>query len=215
MKIEKTKIMLVDDHAVVRAGLKRLMENQAGLEVVWEADNGETAYQLLNNNQVDVIVMDLSMPGMGGLETARRILARYPTVKIVIFSMHDNATFAAQVLKAGVKAYVTKTGADSDLLQAVHEVVKGKSYLSPEVAQKIALESMNGEGNPLNVLSAREFEVFRMLTEGLNTEDIGVRLKISHKTVANYHTMIKQKLGVGSPVEMVRVAIRHGVIDGG
>ena len=214
MKIEKTKIMLVDDLAVVRAGLKRLMENQAGLEVAWEADNGETAYQLLNNHQVDVIVMDLSMPGMGGLETARRILGRYPTVKIVVFSMHDNATFAAQVLKAGVKAYVTKTGADSDLLQAIHEVTKGRSYLSPEVAQKIALESMGGDDNPLKMLSAREFEVFRLLTEGVSVEVVGERLKISQKTVSNYYTMIKQKLGANSPIEMVRIAIRHGIIDG-
>ena len=214
MNIEKTKIMLVDDHAVVRAGLKRLMENQAGLEVRWEADNGEAAYQLLTNNQVDVIVMDLSMPGMGGLETARRILSRYPAVKIVIFSMHDNATFAAQVLKAGVKAYVTKTGADSDLLQAISEVVKGRSYLSPEVAQKIALESMGGDDNPLKMLSAREFEVFRLLTEGVSVEAVGERLKISQKTVSNYYTMIKQKLGANSLIEMVRIAIRHGIIDG-
>jgi len=214
MSIEKIKIMLVDDHAVVRAGLKRLMENQTDLEVGLEAENGEAAYQLLSSHQVDVIVMDLSMPGMGGLESARRILGRYPAVKIIIFSMHDNATFAAQVLKAGVKGYVTKTGADSDLLKAIHEVAKGKSYLSPEVAQKIALESMVGEDNPLKMLSAREFEVFRLLTEGVSVEAVGERLKISQKTVSNYYTMIKQKLGANSPIEMVRIAIRHGIIDG-
>ncbi len=214
MSIEKIKIMLVDDHAVVRAGLKRLMENQTDLAVGLEAENGEVAYQLLSSNEVDVIVMDLSMPGMGGLESARRILGRYPTVKIIIFSMHDNATFAAQVLKAGVKGYVTKTGADSDLLKAIHEVAKGKSYLSPEVAQKIALESMVGEDNPLKMLSAREFEVFRLLTEGVSVEAVGERLKISQKTVSNYYTMIKQKLGANSPIEMVRIAIRHGIIDG-
>lgn len=214
MSIEKIKIMLVDDHAVVRAGLKRLMENQTDLEVGLEAESGEVAYQLLSTNQVDVIVMDLSMPGMGGLESARRILGRYPAVKIIIFSMHDNATFAAQVLKAGVKGYVTKTGADSDLLKAIHEVAKGKSYLSPEVAQKIALESMVGDENPLKILSAREFEVFRLLTEGVSVEAVGERLKISQKTVSNYYTMIKQKLGANSPIEMVRIAIRHGIIDG-
>lgn len=214
MNTEKIKIMLVDDHAVVRAGLKRLMENQTDLEVGLEAENGEAAYQLLSTNQVDVIVMDLSMPGMGGLESARRILARYPMVKIIIFSMHDNATFAAQVLKAGVKGYVTKTGADSDLLKAIHEVAKGKSYLSPEVAQKIALESMVGDENPLKMLSAREFEVFRLLTEGVSVEAVGERLKISQKTVSNYYTMIKQKLGANSPIEMVRIAIRYGIIDG-
>lgn len=214
MSVEKIKVMLVDDHAVVRAGLRRLMENQTDLEVSMEADNGEQAYQLYNASHVDVIVMDLSMPGMGGLESARRILGRHPSAKIIIFSMHDNPTFASQVLKAGVKGYVTKTGADSDLLKAIHEVAKGKSYISPEVAQKIALESMVGEDNPLNILSAREFEVFRLLTEGVSTEVVGERLKISHKTVANYHTMIKQKLGVNNPIEMVRLAIRYGVIDG-
>ncbi|HAF01558.1 MAG TPA: DNA-binding response regulator [Methylophilaceae bacterium] len=213
MSKDVIKIMLVDDHAVVRSGLRRLMENQANIVVTVEAENGEQAYQLFSLSKVDVIVMDLSMPGMGGLESARRIIGRYPSAKIIIFSMHDNATFASQVLKAGVKGYVTKTGADSDLIKAVQEVAKGKTYLSPEVAQKIVMENMVGEDNPLNVLSAREFEVFRLLTEGVTTEGIGTRLKISQKTVANYHTMIKQKLGVNSPIEMVRLALRFGVIE--
>lgn len=204
--------MLVDDHAVVRSGLRRLIEHQANIKVVAEAADGEQAYQLYSAEPVDVVVMDLSMPGMGGLESARRILGRYLTAKIIIFSMHDNATFASQVLKAGVKGYVTKTGADSDLIKAVQEVASGKSYISPEVAQKIALESMTGDGTPLTILSAREFEVFRLLAEGNNAESIGERLKISSKTVANYHTMIKQKLNVSNPIEMVRLAIRYGVI---
>lgn len=214
MNIDVIKIMLVDDHAVVRAGLKRLMENQANMQVEVEAESGEKAYQLYSANQVDVTVMDLSMPGMGGLESARRILGRYPAAKVIIFSMHDNATFASQALKAGVKGYVTKTGTDSDLIKAVQEVAQGKNYLSSEIAQKVALESMVGDDNPLNSLSSREFEVFRLLTEGVSTEGVGERLNISQKTVANYHTMIKQKLGVNSPIEMVRLAIRHGVIEG-
>ncbi len=211
---EIIKVMLVDDHAVVRAGLKRLIENQKEIEVVAEAEDGEQAYQIYSKAPADVIVMDLSMPGMGGMESARRILGRYPQARIIIFSMHDNATFASQVLKAGAKGYVTKTGADSDLIKAVKEVSKGKSYLSSDVAQKIALERMTGDDNPLNILSARKFEVFRLITEGHSTEDVGDRLKISQKTVANYHTLIKQKLGVNSPIEMVRLALRHGVIDG-
>lgn len=206
--------MLVDDHAVVRSGLRRLMENQPGLEVVAEAESGEQAYQHYSQQPADVVVMDMSMPGMGGLESARRILGRYSSAKIVIFSMHDNATYAAQVLKAGVKGYVTKTGADSDLIKAIQEVNKGKNYLSPEVAQKIALESMVGEDNPLSLLSAREFEVFRLITEGVGTEGVATRLNISQKTVANYHTMVKQKLGASNPIEMVRLAIRYGVITG-
>lgn len=211
---EVIKVMLVDDHAVVRAGLKRLIENQKDIQVSSEAEDGEQAYQIYSKEPADVIVMDLSMPGMGGMESARRIIGRYPQAKIIIFSMHDNATFASQVLKAGAKGYVTKTGADSDLIKAVKEVARGKNYLSSDVAQKIALESMTGDDNPLNILSAREFEVFRLITEGLSTEDVGDRLKISQKTVANYHTMIKQKLGVSSPIEMVRLAMRHGVIEG-
>lgn len=212
MQVPTIKVMLVDDHAVVRAGLRRLIENQSNIEVVAEAVDGDQAYHLYSAAPVDVVVMDLSMPGMGGLESARRILGRYSMAKIIIFSMHDNATFASQVLKSGVKGYVTKTGSDSDLLKAIQEVAHGRNYLSSEVAQKIALESMSGDENPLKMLSAREFEVFRLLTEGVSAEEVGERLKISHKTVANYHTMIKQKLGVSNPIEMVRLAIRHGVI---
>jgi two-component system, NarL family, invasion response regulator UvrY len=214
MNIPSIKVMLVDDHAVVRSGLRRLIENHSNIQVVAEAVDGEQAYQLYSAQPVDVVVMDLSMPGMGGLESARRIIGRYATAKIIIFSMHDNATFAAQVLKTGVKGYVTKTGSDSDLLKAIQEVAHGRNYLSSEVAQKIALESMGGEENPLKMLSAREFEVFRLLTQGVSAEEVGERLKISQKTVSNYYTMIKQKLGANSPIEMVRIAIRHGIIDG-
>ncbi|MFV1922594.1 MAG: response regulator [Methylotenera sp.] len=214
MQIPTIKVMLVDDHAVVRAGLRRLIENQLNIQVVAEAADGDQAYHLYSAAPVDVVVMDLSMPGMGGIESARRIIGRYASAKIIIFSMHDNATFASQVLKTGVKGYVTKTGSDSDLLKAIQEVAQGRSYLSPEVAQKIALESMSGDENPLKMLSAREFEVFRLLTEGVSAEEVGERLKISQKTVSNYYTMIKQKLGANSPIEMVRIAIRYGVIEG-
>lgn len=207
------RVMLVDDHAVVRSGLCRLMENQADIKVVKEVDSGEAAYQQYDPKEIDVIVMDMSMPGMGGLEAARRIIGRHAAAKIVIFSMHENAAMASQILKAGVKSYVTKTSPDNDLIKAIQEVSKGKTYLSSEIAKKIVLESMVGDDNPLNALSAREFEVFRLLSEGVATEEISNRLKISQKTVANYHTMIKQKLGVNSPVEMVRLAMHYDVIE--
>jgi DNA-binding NarL/FixJ family response regulator len=208
------KLILVDDHAVVRSGLRRLLELNKQVEVIAEADSGEQAYQCYGELKPDIVVMDISMPGMGGLESARRIIKRYPTAKIIIFSMHETASFASQAIKSGVKGYVTKTGAAEDLTRAVLEVANGKTFLSAEVAQKIALETLSGQDNPIHQLSGREFEVFRLLAEGKKVEEVAEMLKISQKTVANYYTMIKQKLGVTSPIDMVRFAIRHGLVEG-
>ncbi|SDK14266.1 two component transcriptional regulator, LuxR family [Methylophilus rhizosphaerae] len=207
------KVVLVDDHTVVRSGLRRLLESHKSIEIVAEAETGELAYQLYGEVKPDVVLMDISMPGMGGLEAAKRILQRYPNARIVIFSMHEAVSFAAQALKAGVKGYVTKTGVADDLLQAVLHVSRGKTFLSPEVAQKIALQTLIGENNPLQQLTAREFEVFRLLAAGKRVEEVADTLKISQKTVANYYTLIKQKLSVSSPVEMVRLAMKHGLIE--
>lgn len=212
--MSKTKIILADDHAVVRSGLRRLLELNKGLEVIAEAESGEQAYQLYGEFLPDIVVMDLSMPGMGGLEAAKRILQRYTQAKIIIFSMHEAVSFASQALKAGVRGYVTKTGVAEDLLTAIREVARGKTFLSAEIAQKVALQTLIGNDDPLHQLSSREFEIFRLLAEGRKVEEVAEMLKISQKTVANYYTMIKQKLGVSSPIEMVRLAIRHGLIDG-
>ena len=208
------ELILVDDHAVVRSGLRRLLELNKRIEVIAEADSGEQAYQFYGELEPDVVVMDISMPGMGGLESARRIIKRYASAKIVIFSMHESASFASQALKSGVKGYVTKTGAPEDLTRAVLEVANGKTFLSAEIAQKIALEALSGHDEPIHQLSGREFEVFRLLAEGKKVEEIAEMLKLSQKTVANYYTMIKQKLGVSSPIDMVRLAIRHGLVEG-
>jgi DNA-binding NarL/FixJ family response regulator len=208
------KLILVDDHAIVRSGLRRLLELNKQVEVIAEADSGEQAYQCYGELKPDIVVMDISMPGMGGLESARRIIKRYPTAKIIIFSMHETASFASQAIKSGVKGYVTKTGAAEDLTRAVLEVANGKTFLSAEIAQKIALETLSGQDDPIHQLSGREFEVFRLLAEGKKVEEVSEMLKISQKTVANYYTMIKQKLGVTSPIDMVRFAIRHGLVEG-
>jgi two-component system invasion response regulator UvrY len=207
------KVVLVDDHSVVRSGLRRLLESHKSIEIVAEADTGEMAYQIYGDVVPDVVLMDISMPGMGGLEAAKRILQRYPQARIIIFSMHEAVSFAAQALKTGVKGYVTKTGVADDLVQAVLDVSKGKTFLSQDVAQKVALQTLIGESNPLQQLTSREFEVFRLLAEGKRVEDVADMLKISQKTVANYYTLIKQKLSVNSPVEMVRLAMKHGLID--
>lgn len=207
------RIMLADDHAVVRSGLRRLLEQRHGMEVVAEAESGEQAYQLFSEHLPDVAVLDLSMPGMGGIEALRRIRARYPAARLLVFTMHENVAFASQVLKAGARGYVAKTGSPEELVTAVQEVAQGKIYISSGIAQKIAMHSLGGE-DPFNQLSAREFEIFRLAAEGANAEQIAEKLKISQKTVANYVTLIKQKLGVSTPIEMLRLAIRHGVIEG-
>jgi len=214
MSLQNIRIMLADDHVVVRSGLRRLLEQRPGLEVVAEASNGEQAYQLFNEKNPDVAVMDLTMPGMGGLEAIRRILTRSPEARVLVFSMHENAAFASQALKAGARGYVAKAGDSEELVSAVREVAQGRVYISKEIAQKIAIHSLTGEEDPVRELSAREFEVFRLLAEGHSAEEIGETLKISQKTVANYQTIIKQKLGVSTSIDLIRLAMRHGLIDG-
>ena len=208
----KIRVILVDDHNVVRSGLRRLLELGGDVEVVAEANSGEQACDIYGQFQPDVLVMDLSMPGIGGLEALRRILSVVPKARIVIFTMHENSTFATQALSAGARCYVAKSGLADDLLLAVREAAAGKTYISPNIAQKIVLQFISGEHDPMQRLSPREFEVFRLLAEGLSIDDIAGTLNISQKTTANYQTILKQKLGISNAVELVRLAIRHGVI---
>lgn len=207
------RVLLADDHAVVRSGVRRLLEQNEGIEVVAEAESGEQAYQLYGEYLPDVLVMDMSMPGMGGLEALRRIISRHDNAKVIIFSMHENATFATQALTSGAIGYVAKSGEADDLVNAIHDAAAGKNYLSAVMAQKIAMQSLSGNINPTHKLTAREFEVFRFLAEGKVVDEIAKILNIGQKTVANYQTLLKQKLGVNSPVELVRLAIKCGVIE--
>jgi two-component system invasion response regulator UvrY len=209
---QKIRVILVDDHNVVRSGLRRLLELGGDIEIVAEADSGEQACLIYTDFLADVLVMDLSMPGIGGLEALRRILLFSPKAKIVIFTMHENTTFATQALSAGARCYIAKSGFADDLLLAVREAAAGKTYISPNIAQKIVLQSISGETDPIQKLSTREFAVFKLLAEGESVDGIANTLSISHKTVANYQTSLKQKLGISNAVELVRFAIQHGVI---
>ena len=209
---KKIKIVLVDDHAVVRAGVKRLLEQEDLFEVTGEAENGEKAYQLFGELSPDVMVMDLSMPGMGGLEAIRRILMRYEKAKILVLSMHEDFSFAKQALKLGAKGYLIKNTLGDDLVKSIQAISNGEVFLSDEIAKKIAMQSIDGDQDPIHTLSAREFEIFRLLAEGLEVEAIATTLNISSKTVSNYQTMIKQKLNINTPVELIRYAIKAGVI---
>ena len=209
---KKTTIVLVDDHAVVRAGVRRLLEQEPLFEVIGEAESGEKAYQILAELKPDVMVMDLSMPGMGGLEAIRRILMRYEKAKILVLSMHEDLSFANQALKLGAKGYLTKNALADDLVKSIETVTQGDVFLSHEIAKKMAMQSISGNQDPVHELSAREFEIFRLLAEGLDIEAIASTLNISSKTVSNYQTMIKQKLNINTPIELIRYAIKVGVI---
>ncbi len=207
------RIMLVDDHAVVRAGVRRLLEQDARFLVVAECDSGERAYQQFGEYLPDITVMDLSMPGMGGMEAISRIIARYPTARLLVLSMHENAAFASQALKAGARGYLAKNGLAEELIGALESIANGQIYINANISKKITQQFLSNEDNPLQQLSAREFEIFRLLAEGSDSNLIATTLNISSKTVANYQTSIKQKLGLNNSVELVRLAIRHGLID--
>lgn len=202
----KTSVLIADDHAIVHQGCRLLFE-QAGFEVLGDAGSGEDAYAQFLKHRPQVVVMDLTMPGMGGFETVRRIRAQAPDACIVVFSMHDDPVVAARALRAGVQGYVTKTSAPAELVEAVKRAAHGDSYLSHDVAQSIALSRLDVRGDPLSQLSAREFDIFHMLSEGNSYAEIAQRLSLSPKSVANYALRIKQKLGARSLADLIRIGI--------
>ncbi|PHS23313.1 MAG: DNA-binding response regulator [Methylophaga sp.] len=206
-------VLLADDHDVVRAGVQCLLGLEDDIKIIDEARNGEQAYEAYRKLSPDVLLMDMSMPGIGGLETLKRILARDNKAKVVIFSAHQNTTYATQALANGAIAYVTKSDPGQDLINAIRQAAIGKHYLSTFMAREIALQSMTNFNNPANNLTAREFEIFRLIAEGRSHLDIGKQLNIGQKTVSNYQTTLKQKLDIETAVDFVRLAMRCGVID--
>ena len=205
-------IMLVDDHAVVREGYRSVLQKQPGLRVIAEAADGAEAYRLFKAARPDLVVMDLAMPGIGGIEAIRRIRQWDRAARILVFTMHQNAGFAVQAIRAGARGYVTKTSPPEALVDAVMQVLAGRIALSPDIDHELALSRLAGETAAADVLTAREFEVFRMLLAEMTTEEIAAALHISPKTVANLHSLIKDKLGVGSDIELVRLALRQGIL---
>ncbi|MCP3467438.1 MULTISPECIES: response regulator transcription factor [unclassified Bradyrhizobium] len=205
-------IMLVDDHAVVREGYRSVLQKQPGLRVVAEASDGAEAYRLFKECAPDLIIMDLSMPGIGGLEAIRRIRQWDKGAKILVFTMHQNAGFAVQAIRAGARGYVTKTSPPETLVRAVMDVLAGRVAISPDIDHELALSRLAGESSATDVLTAREFEVLRLLLAERSTEEIAETLHVSPKTVANLHSLIKGKLGVESDIELVRLALRQGIL---
>lgn len=207
------RLLLVDDHAVVRAGYRALLGNFPDMEVVAEADSGEAACREFARVEPDVVVMDLTLPGMGGLEAIRRIVARDENAAILVCSMHEDPVFAEQAMAAGARGYLTKSSAPQALVDAVRALASGDIHVDPSIAQRLAYQKSRGKATPFLALSAREFEICCMLAEGATAADIARRLSLSTKTVANYSTQIKAKLEVGSVAELARLAIRHGIVS--
>jgi two-component system invasion response regulator UvrY len=212
MKADRVRVLLVDDHAVVRAGYRLLLQNAPEIEVVAEADSGELGCRLFAELAPDVVVMDLTLPGIGGLEAIRRIVQRDPKAKVLVFSMHEDILFVEQALAAGARGYVTKSSAPRVLVAAVKQVAAGGQPLAGDIARRLKYARGRGGDSPLKQLSTREFEIFCLLAEGSSSAEIAKRLSLSHKTVANYGTQLKAKLGVATVAELTRLAIRHGVI---
>ena len=208
---DEISVFLVDDHSVVREGYRRLLERSSGISVTGEAANAADAYSEFQRLKPDVVVMDISLPGASGIEAMRRMLAREPDAKVLMFSMHEEPIFASRAFQAGALGYVTKASAPEVLVEAVRSVAQGKRYLSADMAQVLALQSVGGGAAGLEVLSNREFEVMRLLVTGDTIATIAEKLQLSAKTVANHQSAIRQKLGVETHVQLIRVAARHGV----
>lgn len=206
-------VMLVDDHAVVRMGFKMLLESDPDIKVIAEAENGEHAIKSYMEHKPTVIVMDITMPGIGGLEATERIMAKDNTAKILVLSAHEDSVHPKRVLSAGAMGYLTKRSAAEELIKAIRTVASGKKYIEASVAQQMAIQQLNGEQNPVDVLSDREFEVFMALAKGKTTNEIADTLCLSPRTVGTHLYNIKQKLNANNSAEIALIAMRSGLID--
>ena len=208
------RVLLVDDHAVVRMGFRLLLQSNPGITVVGEADSGEAACQLFLELAPDVVIMDIAMPGMGGVEALRRIRARQPQAKILTLSAHDDLMHARRTLQEGALGFLSKRSAPEMLLEAVTAIATGRRYIDPALAQKLALAEFDGAAkSPVEQLPEREFEVFVRLAGGATVQRIAQDLNLSASTVGTHLYNIKQKLDVVNQSELTLIAIRHGLIE--
>jgi two-component system, NarL family, invasion response regulator UvrY len=207
------KVMLADDHAVVRMGFRLLLQGTQDIKVVAEANSGEEAVRLYQEVRPDVVVMDISMPGIGGLEAIARILAREPGAKILVLSGHEDVMHARRVLKAGAVGYLTKRSAADELMQAIRQVDQGKTFLEASIAQQLALQQLGGQKSPVDMLSEKEFKVFLALAKGQSVQEIAEVMSLSPRTIGTHLYNIKQKLGASNSAELAIIAIRAGLVE--
>jgi len=206
-------VMLVDDHDLVRSGIKRILTDVGDIEVVAEADSGEQAVRQARDIKPDVILMDLSMPGIGGMEATRKITRSMPGAKIIAVTVHEDEPFPARLLEAGAVGYITKGCEVREIIAAIKSVYLGEQYLTPGVAQKLALSFVNHRDKaPLEELTQRETQVMLMIVKGAPNKQISEKLCLSPKTTSTYRYRLFEKLGVINDVELTRFAFRHGLI---
>ncbi len=209
------RIMLADDHALIRAGLRALLKSIEGVEVIAEASNGHETLEAVERRQPDVILMDIAMPGLNGLETAARILKRWPKVKIIMLSMHANDEYLRQALGAGAAGYLLKGADPAELELALKSVMRGETYLTPAVSKRLVQEFLQQDGEPVksqSELTPRQREILQMIAEGHSTKEIATRLDLSVKTVETHRAAIMNRLDIHDVPGLVRYAIRTGLI---
>ncbi len=209
------KVLLVDDHELVRMGIKRLLQDVTNLKVVGEAGTGEEAVLLAKELVPDVVVMDVHMPGIGGLEATRKMIRHNPDIKILALTIYEDEPYPSRLLQAGACGYITKGCDPEEMIRAIRTINAGQRYISPAIAQQIAIKRFTkGDQSPLDVLSERELQIMLMITQGQKVQDISKKLCLSPKTVNSYRYRIFDKLNIHSDVELTLMAMRLGMIEG-
>lgn len=207
--------MLVDDHELVRLGIKRLLQDVSGLKVVGEAGTGEEAVRLAKECIPDVVLMDVQMPGIGGLEATRKMVRHNPDIKVLALTIYGDEPYPSRLLQAGAVGYITKGCAAEEMIRAIRTVNSGQRYISSDIAQQLALKRFSkSENSPLDILSERELQIMLMITSGQKVQEISNKLCLSPKTVNSYRYRIFEKLGIHSDVELTLLAIRLGIVEG-
>ncbi len=213
---EKTliNILLVDDHELVRTGIRRILEDVKGLKVIGEAQNGEEAVQFCRKSAPDVVLMDMNMPGIGGLEATKKILRYSPDTKVIVLTVHTEDPIPTKVMQIGASGYLTKGAGQDEMINAIKAVNSGQRYLTPEIAQQMALSQFkSSDESPFNSLSERELQIMMMVTRGEKVPDISEQLMLSTKTINSYRYRMFEKLNISNDVELTHLAIRHGMIN--
>jgi two-component system, NarL family, invasion response regulator UvrY len=214
LSAEQINLLVVDDHRLVRKGIVSLLKSAGGFNVVAEAGDGEEAIQLCKKHSPDVVLMDLQMPGIGGLEATKKLLRLFPTVKVLALTVCDSDLFPARFLEEGASGYITKDCNFDEIAQAIKTVQAGQRYISPKIAQKLALRRYTkSDASPFDCLSERELQVMMMITKGQKAQEIAQILHLSPKTVNTYRYRIFDKLGINSDVDLTHLALRYGVIS--